>query len=216
MITRCANNGCSRDGEPREIRDAARICRPCTDRFGSHLADLAHLHTRLAGALRPWITVKTTTGGGGRPDLIRLDVVEHRAEIHNWLGTEVRMWHDDLALVGWPTDTPAAMAAWLRVHVGRARHKEWVDTSAEAAQALRGRARALCDLPRERARIVLGPCPEHGIDQRRQPVPCPGTVHAHVPADHDQPLLARCDTCTTEWDAQRWHRLGRRMLALRV
>lgn len=214
----CANPTCRTDAEPREVRDKARICWPCTNRLQRHLRDLAVLHDRLQRALVPFTTTRATKGASV-PDLIRFDVADHRDEIRTWLATEVRMWHAELDLTGWPADDVHEMAAWLGLHVGRARHMEWVDTSAEAARQLRGRAHALADLPAERARIQLGPCPEHGVDDDLQPVPCSGLIWAHVPADsstHKEHLLARCDTCTSEWDSTRWHRLGRRITAVKT
>lgn len=207
----CAVAGCRRDDTPRLILDNAWICPPCGRRMASYITDLPTAWAALGHALTP-----TSTGGQrvagtpGHPLPIRPEVADTRHEIRAWLTAEVLMWHADLAVYGWPADTVTATAAWLAVWADRARHREWAPCTHDAARALRGRARALVDVPRDKASFPVLACPDvtcrHDTTTRGV---LPGHVWARVPTDLDTAVSLACNTCGRTWAWSEWTSLAR-------
>jgi hypothetical protein len=67
------------------------------------------------------------------------------------------------------------------------------------------------DLPQDRTRIKVGPCPNLWPDPEGTITPCPGDITAHFPHDKADSPTAKCSACHAEWDATQWTGLDRKM-----
>jgi hypothetical protein len=85
------------------------------------------------------------------------------------------------------------------------------DTAGDYANRLRNletRIIQTIDLPAERTRVDVGPCPNTWPNEQGHTEPCPGQITAHFPRDLDQPAMMRCTACKAEFDTTQWTRVG--------
>jgi hypothetical protein len=85
------------------------------------------------------------------------------------------------------------------------------DTAGDYANRLRNletRIIQTIDLPTERTRVDVGPCPNTWPNEQGHTEPCPGQITAHFPRDLDQPAMMRCTACKAEFDTTQWTRVG--------
>jgi hypothetical protein len=88
------------------------------------------------------------------------------------------------------------------------------DTAGDYANRLRNletRIIQTIDLPQDRTRIKVGPCPNLWPDPEGTITPCPGDITAHFPHDKADSPTAKCSACHAEWDATQWTGLDRKM-----
>jgi len=150
----------------------------------------------------------------GRAELpmpVRLIVVEVRSQILH----DLRWWCNyvaserGLAAKANPFN-PMGMASWLGTHIDWLAHTEDVLALVDIMAGHRRQARALRDIPADRTKFPVGPCPEvvEGDDGRSW---CTGIVFAHIPVELDKPACLRCKGCGTTWE-RGWARVGERIL----
>jgi hypothetical protein len=106
-------------------------------------------------------------------------------------------------------DLACYAAEWLADHVDDLRKHPAVLEAHHAITHAINRTKEAVDLPDDRTRFPVGPCPEN--DDHDQP--CTGQVWAHVPTNPRDPAELRCRVCDTHWDTTRWHRAGARIAA---
>ena len=114
-----------------------------------------------------------------------------------------------------PADRIAALSSWLVVRIDYlVRHEAAGELYAEM-RALNQRANAVINLPRDRARVHVGPCPEVEPDEDGEMVPCLGEITAYFPSDPElrPAMMCRHEGCTHgEKTWPQWARLGTRIL----
>jgi hypothetical protein len=120
--------------------------------------------------------------------------------LHEWCrALPVDIWSDA------PVSTMARVLL-ERLHIIR-KH----DTAGDYANRLRNletRIIQTIDLPQERTRVDVGPCPNLWPNPEGHTEPCPGQITAHFPRDLDQPAMMRCNACKAEFDTTQWTRVG--------
>ncbi|MGH3630924.1 MAG: hypothetical protein ACRDRL_26205 [Sciscionella sp.] len=220
---------------PRPVADGAALCLTCTAELARQLRSVPALLDDLLVTL----SKQDQFGGGKRgkgaeqPLPVRLDVPPVIAALGNTLTT----WARDLVdRNGWNVPPAPARSAhndergpvlhastpyvdlvcyaalWLADHV------EYLRSHPAVLEAHRGittaitRTREITDLPADRTRFVVGPCPE--IDDHGRH--CPGQVWAYVPTDKRDPAQLRCRACPATWDTTQWYRAGARIAARRA
>jgi hypothetical protein len=100
---------------------------------------------------------------------------------------------------------PVHYMAWLlreNLHIIR-RH----DTAGDYTNRLRNletRIIQTIDLPTERTRVDVGPCPNLWPTEAGHTEPCPGQITAHFPRDVTAPAYMRCSACRQEWPSREW------------
>jgi len=120
-----------------------------------------------------------------------------------------------------PADSIAALSSWLVVRINYlARHEAAGEILDEMRQVTKWATSAI-NLPRDRGRVHVGPCPElepsDDPDAVNGMTPCPGEVTAFFPTDPDLRPVMMClhEGCTHGeriWPAEQWARLGERIL----
>lgn len=93
---------------------------------------------------------------------------------------------------------------WLAGQCEWLRHQRYGPEALDELDDAAGMVAPAVDRPAMRTRVAVGPCPEAN---------CTGQVTALVPARLDIPAVMRCDGCGSEWGAQQWARVGRRIMA---
>jgi len=103
-------------------------------------------------------------------------------------------------------------STWLAFNVGILRRRIESRLILEAFRRLDHDVVALIDLPADRARIHVGPCPNVWPAGDTVEL-CPGQVHAHFPLEDSEPCYMVCDACSERWPSWQWNRTGSRILA---
>jgi hypothetical protein len=107
------------------------------------------------------------------------------------------------------TDAPVhTMATHLWLNMPAIRIHETAGDYANRLYRLNLHILQVIDLPTERTRVDVGPCPNLWPNDQAQLEPCPGQITAHFPRDHDQPAMMRCNACKAEFDTTQWTRVG--------
>lgn len=139
------------------------------------------------------------TGGGGdsRPAPLQLQVAEHRAQlvrgVRYWLARTQGELH--LCARGRVGQRLALGTAWLLAYVHQLPAESQAELQANLADWHR-KARALTDLPRLRGSVLLGACPNAGLELWS----CTGQLRAMLPADRDASAYLSCRDCGGRWD----------------
>lgn len=208
----CANPRCrgvGPDGQPlppNPVPDRAVICWDCGSRLRWILTRIAALVDDLAGSL----------AGGSRPSgggtkisgtktarmVFRPDVSEHLDQISHDLAVWVRHVVTTRGVTH-PGPGGGVQARWLLRHVEWLRHQPDVECLIDTGMWALGRGRALVDLPADRERFKVGPCPPS------ETVCCLGVVWALIPTVETDGSLLVCDTCELVWDTRQWIRAAR-------
>jgi hypothetical protein len=98
------------------------------------------------------------------------------------------------------------MCGWLRRHTKLVRRHEAAGDITDEITRTAGSIIRAVDHPADKARIMVGPCPEAVEGEL-----CPGKVQAHIPADTDSSPWMGCDRCGARWDTTQWAGAGRRI-----
>lgn len=223
----CQATMCRPVGAPRPVRGRRFLCEPCCARLHEAVLGVAVDSEALEAWLEPLRTGDRVRGRQGYPLPIRVAVAELRKNMQR----DMRRWcsyvmhiHNMTEQDNWwgrpPQDT-RAMAAWLD------RTADWLTGHYESVTLLddmseyRHAAKVLMDLPADRTRFAVGPCPEvvadvmaDGHEEPIRTVVCAGNVWAHIPTDVNDPACLRCDQCGAEWEPRRWLNIGKRILTM--
>lgn len=118
----------------------------------------------------------------------------------------------------YPPDRIPAMCGLISGYSSRLRLYSEADTWADEIASSRDEILAVIDLPAERSRVKVGPCPDRTEDGE----PCPGTMFAIYPgATNLRPYLEcrRPDpltfVCGRVWTPETWAHMGSRIAARR-
>jgi len=200
---------------PREAAPGAVLCRGCVrwlERIIAEMPALAHeLHR---GMTKPATPYGQLGGANDSPDFAKQRRCrEHIGQIAYDLAWLVKQVAEDRGLTMPTLDTmrdgglPGVHKAsvWLIPHVPWMAQQMWVDETLSALQEARWRAFQLADIPRDKVRVVVGPCPERDDIG----TPCPGQIWAFIPRN-EHPFTS-CDACEKVWPSESWRRLGKRM-----
>ena len=122
-----------------------------------------------------------------------------------------RLLHEELG-VGLPRDGLVAMASHLSRHarrlVAHPAAAEWCDE----VRLMVAEAVAVIDLPENRMRVTVGPCPEEYTGEHGGKEPCPGQVVAVIPNDEAVRPTMTCSACGAIWFPEQWTHAGSRIL----
>lgn len=213
MTARCVNARCRKEGEPRDTAGNRTLCWGCEERLARLLGEIGFRYDMLGHFL-------ATGGTGGEPVSgskgnglpYRVGVAGLRWDIKAHLVGWVKLLIEERNLTSWPADNAIDLAAFLR------RHIDWWASHDLAGELISdmaigvSRATGMADLPRDRVRVKVGPCPERVVDDPMEPSrPCGGTCWAHFPQKRDEHPWIDCDRCTAVWNSFQWRRLGRRI-----
>jgi hypothetical protein len=100
------------------------------------------------------------------------------------------------------------LALYLLEHLHIIRKHETAGDYTNRLRNLETRIIQTIDLPTERTRVDVGPCPNLWPNEQGHTEPCPGQITAHFPRDLDQPAMMRCNACKAEFDTTQWTRVG--------
>jgi hypothetical protein len=205
-----------------EVADGYILCLICGDQIADGLADVGGLlPSQQPGKPRLMLDALTTElgtttsrqdrivinpGRGGETGLPWKDAAadafaELDHAVHHW-AAQVNHAGDPM-----PADVPAA-ARWLW------RRVDWLRAHPDAKEAHRqittavARAERVIDLPANRARFEVGPCPEIVEDCGH----CTGVVWAYIATRPEDESVLRCWDCGARWNTTQWLRVGRRIL----
>lgn len=189
----------------RPVPDGAPLCRWCGSELQAQLrqvpallADLAITYARL-DQLGP---LEAPGRGHGETPVAWKAPARRAAEA---LAAVVLRWAREFA-PRWGEPHPEGTgraAAWLAGRTGSLRREPDAQACAQSISDAIRRGRAVIDLPRNRTRFPVGPCPDNPGEQ-----PCSGQVWAYIPLDEREPAQLRCTDCGASWDTTRWRRVG--------
>ncbi|MEU3563531.1 hypothetical protein [Kitasatospora sp. NPDC006786] len=189
-----------------------RLCTPCADRLGRHLADMPHLYTALGAYLRPSSQTRdrlgTVPSGPDAPLPVAEDVLDliGPGGIVSGLESWREALHQDTGLVqpspwGDLAGRVRRAALGLRDHLAYIR-LDWPaagDCAREVAQLHRAATRHVAPTDRPTA---IG---EHPADPGR-PEACGGRLEMPYGG-----TIVRCARCGTEWGQLQWLQLRRHL-----
>lgn len=186
--------------------DTYRLCGNCGDEIARDLAFVPALLAELEVTYAKQDKLTVTPGRGGDEGLPWKGKAKTAAAD---LGHFLRVWAAALPVepVEIPAD-PAELARWLHSRVDWIRALEHAKTAHQDITGAVTRAIAVIDLPANRARFEVGPCPEQAEEGA-----CDGTVWAYIATRSDDMSMLRCWTCGARWNTTQWLRVGRRILA---
>lgn len=193
---------------------AGYLCNGCRWMLGRLISEVPGLVVDLERAVthngqRPSSSSPTREGSPdfatGRKRLGALGQVAH--DVAWW----VQLTADGVRAVGRPSMEAARPVraivkgcAWL----AKSQHVDWLaaqpaaDETVAAWRTIQHEVRSAMDIPRDRARFQVGPCPED----------CPGTVWAFIGTDNTDSVMA-CDADAAHaYEPKQWLRAGRRIL----
>ncbi len=223
-----------RCGNP--LPDQRSICTRCQTQLSHHLADMEAHRQELLTALARQVRMNAPNDGarGNSPSLgwkrmgdRHLDTITpaevrrlvaalpparpaadalhaQRATLVSWC----RLLVEEMGLGYPPADTIQAMSLHLERHIGVLHTHEAAGELVAEVRDLVRQVLKVIDLPANRMRINVGPCPEDDVTGD----PCIGTVEAIVPHDETVPPVMRCSACPSEWPTSQWSRTGARIL----
>jgi hypothetical protein len=179
---------------------------PRSYRPGGLLRDYLTLATFLTGHITTSAAHVTGTPEWQLP--INDPVAELRSQIRHDLDHWARRHATELKTTPPANTEPATLTAWLAVYTDWSAAQTWADDYLSVLTELRGKARALIDLPRAR-RIDVAACIEYPGGIR-----CTGRLWTRMREDADPtPPVIDCDTCEASYTGERWERLGKRIEA---
>lgn len=186
--------------------DVYKLCGNCGDEIARDLAFVPALLAELEVTYAKQDKLTVTPGRGGDEGLPWKEQA-HRAAVE--IGDCLRRWATGLPVSAAeiPAD-PADLSRWLHSRVDWLRALEHAKNAHQDITGAVTRAIAVIDLPANRARFEVGPCPEQ-VEQGA----CDGTVWAYIATRSDDMSMLRCWTCGARWNTTQWLRVGRRILA---
>lgn len=115
-----------------------------------------------------------------------------------------------------PNNTIGAYCRFLLSRADKMRTAVYAESWADDMALTRDEIAGAIDLPAERSRVNVGPCPEHTDDGE----PCAGRIVAIYPSDLDESPHMDCTipaagvkVCGRSWPASQWAHLGDRIQA---
>jgi hypothetical protein len=108
----------------------------------------------------------------------------------------------------WSEASVQLLAEYLLANLHIIRKHETAGDYTNRLRALETRIIQTIDLPQERTRVDVGPCPNLWPNPEGHTEPCPGQITAHFPRDLDQPAMMKCSECRAEFDTTQWTRVG--------
>lgn len=223
---RCRNGGVPRTG--------LMICRGCINHLESDLKSCETTRQELVVTLAGMDRIGAATEGHakkvevpGSDEWLKARPYDARAshalhELRNELTTWVRLIADETG-DPLPHNRIATLAAWLGDRIDYIAKHEAAGELARGIKHVLKMAEKAVDLPLDKAKIKVGPCPEREPsdtpDEFRDGMSyCPGTIYAYIPQDASREyrpcLLCTHEACgheTHEWTAEQWARMGRRI-----
>lgn len=192
----------------RPAADGIEWCRGCLHRIERDLGDLPALAEDLEQTMARVSGARLGRRRGGETALPYAErAADALHQMRSYLAGWCRLLDDELGRP-LPADTIVGMAAHLQRWLGDlARHPAAAEFADELMDVY-GRATVAIDLPRDRTRVTVGPCPETCDDGTR----CPGEVVARFPRDDAERPSMRCGACGAEWWAEQWSGVGERIL----
>lgn len=211
LLARCQAEDCLPEGS-RPVDRRQVICNHCVERLARDISETGKGYRQLEQSLTATKTHgEKVSGRGELPLPVRLIVVEVRGQILH----DLRWWchyvaaERNLATTASPFN-PVGMANWLLTHLDWLARQDDVLALRDIMASHRRTARALRDIPADRTRFPVGPCPE-AVDSEEGHQWCPGIVYAHIPVELDKPACLRCKACGAQWE-RGWARVGERIL----
>lgn len=216
--------GCA-DGMP---ADGVMLCRGCIAKLKSDLKGFEDLREQLVITLARQDRIGPASEGRAKkvPKVGSEEWERERAynvrashalhEIRNELFGWVRMIEEETG-DPLPANRIVSLSAWLVKRIGYiAKHEAARDIWLGIRGVYRSGVQAI-DLPRDKTRITVGPCPEMEVIGDAL-VYCPGTIVAFLPtADAYRPAMVcqheDCGHEVRQWTAEQWSRMGKRILA---
>lgn len=186
--------------------DTYVLCGNCGDEIARDLAFIPALLSELETTYAKQDKLTLGSGRGGEEGLPWKDRARTSADelTHTLLS-----WAVALPVSQWLIPaTMAELSGWLHARVDWLRALE---SAKDAHQQITGavtKAIGVIDLPANRARFEVGPCPEQTEEGA-----CDGTVWAYIATRPEDLSLLRCWTCGGRWNTTQWLRVGRRILA---
>jgi hypothetical protein len=211
LLARCQAEDCLPEGS-RPVDRKSVLCNHCCERVVRDVRETGAGHLQLEHALTSTRTpVERVAGRGELPLPIRMIVVEVRSQILH----DLRWWctwvAEQRGLTGKANPRHAmGMASWLVTHIDWLARQDEVLALREVMAGHRRTVRALRDIPADRTKFPVGPCPEL-VDVDDGQAWCSGVVFAHIPAELDRPASLRCKACGKTWE-RGWARVGERIL----
>jgi hypothetical protein len=218
MSKRQCPSGC--DAEPPR---GVILCRACKNKLVGYLADCESLRQELVITLTHQDRIGPESEGRSAETPLAYNVAASesldalKATLVSWV-----LLVADETKAALPADKIAALSSWLSVRINYLVRHEAAGELFDEMRALNLRCTATINLPRDRSRIHVGPCPEFepsdDADAVNGMTPCPGEVTAFFPTDPDLRPVMMClhEGCTHGekiWPAEQWTRLGTRILA---
>jgi hypothetical protein len=118
-----------------------------------------------------------------------------------------RLLHEDAGIT-LPADLIATMGHHLANNLHILRKHEAAGELVHEIRALETRIVQVIDLPTERTRIKVGPCPNTYPDGDGDDTHCIGEIEAVVPVDVTASAYMKCGTCRAEWPSREWYITG--------
>ncbi len=214
---------------PRLAQDGAYLCRGCTHwltdiitTLPSYADDLERAATHTGGTTGTTRDNPKTTDDWGRtgqgaksgeasPDFAlqrwRVQALHQLAHDTAWWATHVtdeRGLHTlpPLDTVNQPRTSVHKAVRFLRRHADWLTSRPDADQTLDAFRAMRYDAAHAMDLPRDRSRFPVGPCPEDG---------CDGTVNAYIGTQSADSALGCDHTDQHQWAPHQFYRAGIRI-----
>ena len=134
-----------------------------------------------------------------------------RQRLTKWVGVVQRDWH-----LQEPHNTIGAYCRLLLAYAPKMRTTAYAEAWADDMSLVRDEIAGAVDLPAERSRVTVGPCPDRTEDEE----PCAGIIVAVYPSDLDESPHMDCtrpaqgvEVCGRSWPSATWTRLGSRIVA---
>lgn len=199
----------------------SQLCTGCYNRTKWRLEEL-HLNTlELHTAMQRQVRM-TERGDGGKSAETALYFNERAAATIHLIRTTLVSWVRTIADdTGAPLPqriTTSDLTDFLLAALTEFRIRPDAGLFADEIRHITDESIVVVDLPVNRSVIPVGPCPEDEGDNTEGAngtslAPCPGTIRAIIPNNAEQRPVMRCGTCRTEWFAEQWHTVGKRIIA---
>lgn len=193
---------------PNMAADGSRLCLGCERALAECIGEMPTYATDLSRAITHSGERQRTVRGDEAPDFA---LPRRRVEALNQLAHDVTWWvrlvssERGLASPELAESMPVLSvwrgARWLRGHAGWLAARDDDPHPLVSWRAMRSDAAHAMDLPRDRARFDVGPCPED----------CEGIVRAFIGTESSDSAMG-CDTNTEhQWTPSQFYRAGRRI-----
>lgn len=181
-------------------------CRGCRHRVDCDLGDMPALEADLADTMARMAAALTDVEvrpGGEAPLPYAEMAADALHSIRAFLVGWCRLLHEERG-AALPIDTIPAMARHLQRWLGELALHPAAGEFADELRDVTAAGSVAIDLPRDRTRVYVGPCPTTCQDG----TPCPGEAWAHFPTDPAARPSIRCRACGGQWWSESWSSVG--------